>query len=88
MRILARARLIVVGAALLWLAGSTPWQANARLNAQAAPQPLPRRPAPSKLGTSGLPFDDDTSRGGRQREQPCRLVAAHELTGLESEGRS
>ena len=41
MCVLTRARLVVVGVALVCLAGSTPWQPNARLNAQSAPQPLP-----------------------------------------------
>jgi VWFA-related protein len=40
MRVLTRAR-VVVGIALVCLAGATPWQPNARLNAQSAPQPLP-----------------------------------------------
>ncbi len=40
MRVLTRAR-VVVGVALVCLAGSTPWQTNARLNAQSAPQSPP-----------------------------------------------
>jgi VWFA-related protein len=41
MRVLTRARLVIIGVALVCLAGSTPWQPNARLNAQSAAQPLP-----------------------------------------------
>jgi VWFA-related protein len=41
MRVLTWARLVAVGVALVCLAGSTPWQPDARLNAQSAPQSLP-----------------------------------------------